>query len=71
MYGVVGKSCPRPPIIPDVHSAGKRRNRDVIVRYDHLCYLQKIDHSVPRCSGRIDSSSVLVGKTLPSLRVFI
>ena len=35
-------------------------NRDVVVQHDHLCNIRKIRHLVPGCSGRIDSTSVLV-----------
>ena len=42
----------------------KKKGGNCDFEYDHSCYVRS---SVPRCSGRIDSTSVLVpGKTLPS-----
>ena len=37
----------------------KGRNYDIFAKYRHSCYVRKIYHSVPRCSGRTDSTDAL------------
>lgn len=37
----------------------------------HLGYIQKVRHSVPGCSDRIDSTSVFVPETLPSIKQIV
>ena len=46
--------------ILDMNINKKGGNREVVAQYDHSCYTRKIRHWVPGCTGRIDSSSVLV-----------
>ena len=52
--------------ILSINTSKNGGNREVVVQYNHSCYKRKILHSVPGCSGRIDSTSSLVpDKTLP------
>ena len=37
----------------------KWRDRDVVAQYNHSCYIRNIRHSVPGCSGCIDSTCSL------------